>query len=92
MIVTCEAFFLYMQPNFITTLKLLWNPMLVMSLLILGTGVLKDDMDLLVDVLDLFNKLGCLINLNLSIDRFFMAGCNGNNYINWGLWLEPKHV
>jgi hypothetical protein len=64
--------------------------MLVMSLLVLGIGFLQDVMDLLVDVLNPFNKYGFLINLSLSMGRFFLCGCNGKSYINWGQWLEPQ--
>jgi hypothetical protein len=31
-----KAFFLQMQPNFVAHLKLVWHPMLIMSLLVLG--------------------------------------------------------
>jgi len=33
---SCKAFFLQMQPNFVTHLKLVWYLMLIMSLFILG--------------------------------------------------------
>ena len=32
---SCKAFFLQVQPNFVTHLKLMWNPMLIMALLVL---------------------------------------------------------
>jgi hypothetical protein len=56
----CEALFLQMQPHLITNLKLVWNLMLVMSLLVLGIGFLQDIMNLLLDVLDPFKKFGSL--------------------------------
>jgi hypothetical protein len=35
-----KAFFLQVQPNFFTHLKLMWHPMLIMELLILVIGLL----------------------------------------------------
>jgi hypothetical protein len=56
----CEALFLQMQPHLITNLKLVWNLMLVMLLLVLGIGFLQDIMNLLLDVLDPFKKIWLL--------------------------------
>jgi hypothetical protein len=36
----CKAFFLQVQPNFITHLKLMWHSMLIMALIVLGIGLL----------------------------------------------------
>jgi hypothetical protein len=36
----CKAFFLQMQPNFVAHLKLMWHPMLIMALLVLGIRLL----------------------------------------------------
>jgi len=47
-------------------------------------------MDLLVDVLDTFKKIGFLINLSLSMGIFFLCGCNGKNNIKWDQWLKPQ--
>jgi hypothetical protein len=55
-----EALFLQMQPHLITNLKLVWNLMLVMSLLVLGIGFLQDIMNLLLDVLDPFQQIWML--------------------------------
>ena len=35
-----KAFFLQVQPNFVTHLKLMWHPMLIMALLVLGIRLL----------------------------------------------------
>jgi ABC-type enterochelin transport system permease subunit len=35
-----KAFFLQVQPNFISHLKLVWHPVLIMVLLVLGIGLL----------------------------------------------------
>jgi hypothetical protein len=36
----CKAFFMQVQPNFVTHLKLMWHPMLIMELLVLVNGIL----------------------------------------------------
>jgi hypothetical protein len=59
-----EALFLQMKPCFITNLKLVWNPMLVMSFLVLGIGFLQDIMNLFLDVLDPFKIFVLSIGLN----------------------------
>ena len=66
-----------MQPNLIPNLELVWNLMLVMSLLVFSIGILQNVMDLLEDVMDLFNKFGGLINLGLSMGRFLLCRCKG---------------
>jgi hypothetical protein len=53
---SCKAFFLQVQPNFISHLKLVWNPVLIMALLILGIRLLQIIMNLLVDLLGSFNE------------------------------------
>ena len=35
-----KVFFLQVQPNFVTHLKLMWHPMLIMALLVLGIRLL----------------------------------------------------
>jgi len=67
-----KEFFLQMQPNFVTHLKLMWHPMLIMPLLVLGAGILQYVVNLLTNVLDLFNKLGFFINLKIHMCRFFL--------------------
>jgi hypothetical protein len=36
----CNPFFLQVQPNFVSHMKLVWHPMLIMVLLVLGIGLL----------------------------------------------------
>ena len=36
----CNALFLQVQPNFVTHLKLIWHPVLIMALLLLIIGIL----------------------------------------------------
>ena len=71
---SCEHLFMQMQPNLIPNLELVWNLMLVMSLLVFSIGIFQNVMELLVDVLDLFNKYGDLISLILSMGRFILCG------------------
>jgi len=58
-----KAFFLKMQPNFVAHLKLVWHPILFMSVFVLGIRILKDVVNLLADVLDAFNKSICFFSL-----------------------------
>jgi hypothetical protein len=37
---SCKAFFLQVQPNFVSHLKLMWHPMLIMALFVLVIGLL----------------------------------------------------
>ena len=37
---SCKAFFLQVQPKFVTHLKLMWHSMLIMALLVLVIGLL----------------------------------------------------
>jgi hypothetical protein len=85
-----EALFLQMQPYLISHLKLVWYPMLIVVLLVLGIGFLQNIMNLLLDVLDSFNKFGYLINLGLSMGGLFLCNCNGKSYVNGGQWMEPQ--
>jgi hypothetical protein len=36
---SCKAFFLQVQPNFVSHLKLMWHPMFIMALLVLVIGL-----------------------------------------------------
>ena len=62
-----EPLFLNIQPNLITHLERVWNPMLFMSLLILSIVFFQNFMDLLADVLYWFNKYGGIIGLSMSM-------------------------
>ena len=50
-----KAFLLQMQPDFVTHLKLVWNLMLIMLMLVLGILFLLNVMDLLANMLDVLN-------------------------------------
>jgi hypothetical protein len=60
------------------------------GMLVLSIGFLQNIMNLLLDVLDLLNKFGFLINLGLSMGGLFLCNCNGKSYVNGGQWLEPQ--
>jgi hypothetical protein len=74
---SCKVFFLQVQPNFISHLKLVWHPMLIMVLLVLGIGLLLNIMNLLEDVLDLFNEPGGFVRFGLIMGGFFLCGRKG---------------
>jgi hypothetical protein len=87
---SCEALFLQMQPYLISHLKLVLYLMLIMALLVLGTGFLQNIMKFLLDVLDSLKKFGFSINLGLSMGGLFLCSFNGQSYINGGQWVEPQ--
>jgi hypothetical protein len=63
----CKAFFLQMQPNFISHLKRAWHLMLIMALLVLGIRLLENTLNLFADVLDSFNEPGVLVGFSLRM-------------------------
>jgi hypothetical protein len=68
----CEVLFFQIQTHLITNIKLVWNPMLVMSLLVLSISFLEDIMNLLLDVFDPFNKIGFFVCLTLRMGELFL--------------------
>jgi hypothetical protein len=62
-----EVLLLQMQPHFIAHLKVVWHPMLIMSLLVLSIGSVQDVMNLLVDVLNVLHGVVFLIRLILDM-------------------------
>ena len=64
--------------------------MLIVVLLVLSIEFLQNIMKLLFDVLDLYKKNGCSINLVMSMGGLLLCSCNGDNYVNGGQWLEPQ--
>ena len=90
MIWSYEVLFLQMQPNLIAHLEFVWNPMLIMALLVLGIGFMQNIMDLLSDVLNLFNEPGGFVGLCVSMREFGLRGCKGKSYINGAQWLKSQ--
>jgi hypothetical protein len=73
----CKVFILQVQPNFISHLKLVWHPVLIMVMLVLGIELLQNILNLLVDVIDSFNEVGGFVSFSLSMGRFYLFGHNG---------------
>jgi hypothetical protein len=74
---SCKAFFLQMKPKFISQLKIVWHLVLIMELLILRIGLLKNILNLSVDVLDLVNEPSGFVEFSLSMGHFFLCGHKG---------------
>jgi hypothetical protein len=62
-----EALLLQMQPHFVAHLKVVWHPMLIMSLLVLSIGSIQYVMNLLADVLNVLNEVVFFVNLILDM-------------------------
>jgi hypothetical protein len=50
-----NSFFLQVQPNVVSHLKLVWHTVLIMTLLVLGIRLMYNILNLLADVLDILN-------------------------------------
>jgi hypothetical protein len=74
---SCKEFFLQVQPNFISHLKLVWHLVLIMALLVLGIGLVQNILNPLADVLDSFNEPGVFVSFDLSMGQFFLCGRKG---------------
>jgi hypothetical protein len=61
----CYVFFLQVQPNFISHLKLVWQTVLIMALFVPGIGLLQNILKLLMDVLGPLNELSIFFEFNL---------------------------
>jgi hypothetical protein len=75
---SCKVFFLQVQPNFISHLKLVWHPVLIMALLVLGIGLLQNILNLLVDVLDSFNEPGGFVGFGFAWDDSSCVDARGS--------------
>ena len=85
-----EVLFLKMKPNLLSHLEFVWNPMLIMALLVLGIDFLQNIMDLFSDVLNIFNEPDGFIMLCVSMRRFSLFGYNGKSYINGDQLLKSQ--
>ena len=61
-----------------------------MALLVLGIGFLQNIMDLLSDVLNIFNEPSVFVSLYVSMRIFSLCVCEGKSYINWAQWLKSQ--
>ena len=77
-----------MKPNLVSHLEFVWNLMLIMALLVLGIDFLRNIMELLSDVLNLFNEPGGFVSLYVGMRGFDLCGCKGKSYINWAQWFK----
>jgi hypothetical protein len=90
---SCEPLFLQMQPYLISHLKLVWYPMLIVALLVLGIGFLQNIMNLLLDVYGFIQQIwfldqpcsehGRTLPVQDAMGRATSMGANGWN---------PKHT
>ena len=85
-----ESLFLQLEPNLVAHLEFVWNSMLIMALLVLGIGFLQNIMDLLSDVLNLFNEPSGFFGLCVSMRGFDLCRCKGKSYINGAQWLKTQ--
>ena len=76
------------KPVVIAHLEFVWNPMLIMALLVLGIAFMQNIMDLLLDVLNPFNEPSGFVGLCVSMRGFGLCGCKGKSYINGAQWLK----
>ena len=79
-----------MQPNLVAHLEFVWKLMLIMALLVLGIGFIQNIMDLLSDVLNLFNEPSGFASLYVSMRGFDLCGCKGKSYINGAQLLKSQ--
>lgn len=87
---TQQQSFLQVKPNFVTHMKLVWHPMLVMLLLVLGIGLIQNVVILFEDVIYVFNKPGCFINLRLYMWKFILCSRMRHCNINQIQWLKSQ--
>lgn len=64
--------------------------MLIMPLLVLEIGLIKDVVHLLEDVLDAFNKIGCFISLGLDMCGLCLCSLMRHDNINQTQWLKTQ--
>ena len=87
---SCKAFFLQVQPNFVAHLKLMWNSMLIMALLVLVIRLLYYILNLLADVMDPLNESGGFVSLSWSRRGFGRGDRKGKCNIYGTQWLESQ--
>jgi hypothetical protein len=73
-----------MQPYLISHLERVWNPMLIMALILFGIGFMKNVMKFLLNVPHSVKKFGYLINLGLSMEGIFHVQLHWEETCQWG--------
>jgi len=76
--------------NFVAHLKLMWCPMLIMSLLVFCIRLIQDVVHLLANVLDAFNKPHFFISLILHMCGLYLCSCMRHGNINQTQWLKSQ--
>ena len=61
-----------------------------MALLVRSIGFLQNIMDLLLDVLNIFNEPGGFVGIYVSMRIFSLCLCEGKSYINGAQWLKSQ--
>jgi hypothetical protein len=87
---SCKSFFLQVKSNFIYHLKLVWHLVLIMVFLVLGNGLLQNILNMLADVLDLFNEPGVFVGFGLRMGRFFLCVRKRYYNIHGTQWLKSQ--
>jgi len=64
--------------------------MLIMALFVLGIGFVHNIMDVLSDVLNLFNEPSVFVILCSRMRGFSLCGYKGKSYINVAQWLKSQ--
>jgi hypothetical protein len=73
----CKELFLQVIQKFISHLKIVWHRLSIMVLLVLGIGILQNILNLLVDVLGMFNEPDKFVGFSLSMGKFYLGGRKG---------------
>jgi hypothetical protein len=73
----CKEFFLQVQPNFVSHLKLLWHLVLIMALIVPGIRLLLNILNLLAYVMDPLNEPGGFVIFSWRMGQVFMGHCQG---------------
>jgi hypothetical protein len=85
-----ETLLLQMQPDFVANLKWVWYLVLIMELLVLSIGFMKNILDLLADVLNPVNESGGFVDRRLIGGRVCMCGGKRNCNINGSQGLKSQ--
>ena len=78
----CKVLFLQMQPDLVSHLKLVWYPVLIMTLLVLNSSYVEYVMDLLANVLNVLNEVVGLVRFELGMRQICLGSCKWYGHIN----------
>ena len=63
-------------------MEVVWHPVLIMALLVLGIGSIQYIMNLLADVLNVLDEATCFVNFRLDMSRIGLSSCKWHGYVN----------